>query len=526
MSQWSSVRPYTSPSSIGTWIPKDDQERIAAYLKYDEMYHNDPNQYALRVLDGETPLYIPNARTVVDTTAFYLMKGLKLTCQNSTTQTKLDEFLDREEFYSRFDEAKISGVARGDFFFHMTADPRKLEGRRISLVPIEPMNVFPIWDEDQPDHMVGVHVATSWVDPDDKQQRVRVRRLTYRIDEAVNGTRRISREEAIFEIDPNWWGPKAKLVKQVLPFGYLDPRITSLPIYWFANKKWLGEDYGSSELRGLEILGEMVSQNSSDVNASLALEGLGVYATDGGRPIDDSGEEAEWNVSPGKVMEVPSGSYFRRVEGVGSITPAVDHISYLEGKMHEAAGLSDVALGTIDAVTAQSGIALAIKFAPTLAKIETRDRSGVTKLKQMFFDWKTWYEVFEKESLDGDIVPSIGDKLPIDRVARLNELNNMFDRGLIPGKYYREEMKKLGYDFPADIETQLADEAQKKIDNARAAFLATAVNGEGNGDPNSSSGDGTSSNKGNTLPETGNQSNNASKPNESSGTEAPIKKSQ
>jgi hypothetical protein len=520
-SQWSSVKPYSKPADAASWIPKEDQDRIAAYLKYDQMYWNDSNQYALRVLEGETPLYIPNARTIVDTTSYYLLKGMTLTCDNKATQTALDDFLDREEFYSRFDEAKVSGVARGDFFFHMTADPRKPEGQRISLVPVEPMNVFPIWDEDQPDHMVGCHIATAWVDPDDNQQRTRIRRLTYRIVESEVGVRRISREEAIYEVDPNWWGPKAKLVKQILRVGLLDNRITALPIYWFANKKWLGEDYGSSELRGIEVLTELVSQGSTDVSASLALEGLGVYATDGGRPVDETGNEVDWEVAPGRVMEVPAGSYFRRVEGVGSITPAVDQINYLEDKMHEAAGLNDVALGTADPATAASGIALAIKFAPTLAKIESRDRSGISKLKQLFFDWKTWYAVFERVTLEGDIVPSIGDKLPIDRVARVNELNNMVDRGLIPAQFYRDEMMKLGYKFPKDIEKQLEDEAQKKIDNARAAFLATAPNGAGNGDTTSS--DDETSSDGNTLPTAGNKSNNASKPNESAGTESTQK---
>lgn len=516
MSQWNSVKPLASTKGLGGWIPKEDQERIAAYLKYDEMYWNDPNQYALRVLDGETPLYIPNARTIVDTTSYYLLKGLEISCDDSTTKKALDDFLTRERFYSKFEQAKTTGVARGDFFYHLTANPAKPEGRRISLNPVEPMNVFPIWDEDEPDHMTGVHIATAWVDPANEETgKVFVRRLTYRIDD--KGTqRRISREEHIFEVDENFWGAKAKKKKTILKFGYLDSRIQALPVYWFPNKHWLGDDFGSSELRGIETIAQTISQASTDVSASLALEGLGVYATDGGRPVTTTanGEvtEAEWEVAPGRVMEVPSGSYFRRVEGVGSITPAVDQINYLESKMHEASGLSDVALGTVDAQVAQSGIALAIKFAPTLAKLESRDKSGIDILTQLFFDWKTWHAVFERQALSGDIVPAIGDKLPTDRIARLNELNNMLDRGLIPGQYYRDEMTKLGYVFPTDIQDQLDKEQEKKVEAARAAFLATKDTTETSDDETSEDG--------NTLPNSGNKSNNAKKPNESAGTEA------
>lgn len=521
MSQWSSVKPFINAASIGDWIPGEDKERIGSYLKYDEMYWNDPSQYALRVLDGEQPLYIPKSRKVVDTTAYYLLKGLELKCENKTTTEKLDALLKRETFYSTWETEKLSGITRGDWVYHMTADPKKEQGSRISLEPVHPGNVFPIWNPEDPDDMIGVHLAKAWDNPKEPT-KFYIRRLTYRKDD-TGTTRRISREEVIFEVDNNLWGPKAKKFKQVLPLGYLDSRITALPVYWFKNRAWSGEDYGSSELRGLEAIAATISQGATDVSAALALEGLGVYATDGGRPVIENADgtvvDGEWEVAPGRVMEVPQGSYFRRVEGVGSITPAKDNIDYLESKMHEAAGLSDVALGTVDAQVAASGLALSIRFSPTLAQMETRDKHGIDKLSQMFYDWKTWHAVFEMELLEGDIVPTIGDKLPIDRTARVNELNNMKDRGLIPDKFYRSEMEKLGYVFPANIEAMLEEERKKKIADSREAFLATAVNGAGNGDTTDSSDDETSKD-GNTLPQAGNKSNNASKPNESAGTES------
>lgn len=521
--QWSTVKTLTSRSEAMamTWLGEDERDRVAAYLKYDEMYWNDPRQYSLRVLDGETPVYIPNARVVVDTTSHYLLKGLKLSCENQETQKALDAFTKREVFYSRFTEAKRSGVGRGDFVFHMTADPRKAGGSRISLNSVEPMNVFPIWDDDEPEKMVGCHLATTYMLPveQDPEQKLRMRRLTYRLVEK-GSKKRVEREEAIYVIEGAVWfgSEKAKKIKQVIPKGLLDERIDTIPVYWFRNNSWQGEPFGSSELRGIEKIIEVISQGSTDVTASLSLEGLGVYATDGGRPVKETQpgqwEETDWEVSPGRVMEVPQGSYFRRVEGVGSITPAVDQIKYLEDKVNKALGLSDVAMGAVDAQVAQSGIALAIKFLPTLAKVETRDQAGMDILTQLFYNWKTWYEVFEQKSLEGDIVPTIGDKLPMDRTARVNELNNMFDRSIISKKYYRDEMESLGYKFPEDLEKQLEDEAEKAMQDARAAMLATkdteggALNGKSD------------DTEGNTLPSAGNRSNNAKKPNESAGTEA------
>jgi len=523
--QWSTTKPYVGPEAAAmTWVPEDDRPRLAAYFQYDDMYWNDPRQFALRVLEGEEPVYIPNARTVVNTTAHYFLKGLELTCDNAGTKAALDKLLKREAFYSRFNDAKVSGVARGDWVLHMTANPKKDQGERISITVVEPMDVFPIWDEDEPGKMIGCHLAVSYLPPkeDDPEQKVRLRRLTYRlIIDPKSGKKRISREEGIYKIEQTTGlsgetEGKAVLVKSILPLGLLDERITAIPIYWFKNQHWGGEDYGSSELRGMERLTEVISQGSTDVTGALSLEGLGVYATDGGRPVAPSGEggqlvETDWEVAPGKVMEVPSGAYFRRVDGVGSITPAIDNIGYLETKIHRSLGLTDVALGDVEASVAQSGIALAIKFLPTLARLESRDQAGIDKLTHLFYDWKTWHEVFEKESLEGDIVPVIGDKLPMDRTARVNELNNMFDRKIIPKTYYRAEMEKMGYEFPDDIQKELDKEAEKAFQDQMRAMMEAG---------NQNSGDDSS---GTTLPSGGNKSNNKDRPNESAGTEVKNK---
>ena len=521
INQWSSTKDHVTAADRPSWVSKEHQDRLAAYAKYDQLYWNDPHQYSLRTLEGEQPLYIPTARAVVDTTAHYLMKGLNLSCEDKTTSEILADFLKREAFYSRFDEAKIAGVARGDWIFHLTANPKKSEGTRLSLTPLDPSIVFPIFDEDKPDYMIGCHIAEQYY-TEKEPDKTRIRRLTYRIvEEGEPGDvnhRRISREESIFEIDEDWWGPKAKLYKKVIPYGLLDPAITSIPIYWFKNRSWTGEEYGSSELRGLEAMIATISQGDTDVSASLALEGLGVYATDGGRPVDENGVEVDWEVAPGRVMEVPSGSYFRRVEGVSSITPATDQIKYIEEKINLASGISDVALGKVDAQVAQSGIALAIKFMPTLAKIETRDRYCIDILTQLFYDWKIWYGVFEHKILKGDIIPQIGDKLPLDRTGRINELNNMIDRKLITKQFYRDQMALLGYVFPEDLEAQLKQEAEEAIQNARAAFLATkdVPLNEEEASPSTDE----KSNEGDTLPTSGNRSNNRNRVNESNGTEA------
>lgn len=512
---YSTVKPFMDITQ--PWMPPEVRERVASYLKYDEMYWNDDSQFLLRVLQGEHPIYIPNARTVVDTTSYYLLKGLQITINDpqkySGLNAMINDLLDREMFYPRFHIAKHAGVARGDFCFHVTADPKKSAGKRISLTSVDPCMVIPVYDDDDCDKVIRVHIIDLYTYPNDPQQYLK--KLTYEY-VTVNGETRIKRGEGIYKLDNKWWGSKPIVAKILIPDGLLPSNITTIPVYWFKNMDWQGQQFGSSELRGIERLFQGISQAATDQEASLGLEGLGVYATDGGRPVRNDGTEEDWEISPGKVMEVPSGSYFRRVEGLTTMKPSMDHINYLESKIREATGLSDVALGRVDVQTAQSGIALAIKFIPTLAKVEERDTAGLAKLKQLFYDIQTfWYPSYEGETFDGKIVPVIGEKLPEDRTAKVNELNNMLDRRVISIQYYRAEMQKLGYEFPDDIQQQIDAEQAKQIALTTPPELAQNALDATTGAKPPPPGNGNS-----TLPKPGNQSNNKGKPNESAGTES------
>lgn len=527
------------------WWPEEEQERIAAYEKYDQIYWNDPTQYAIRVLENEQPIYVPNARVIVDTTAQYLMKGLELVAtssdatasqmnredaekdrkadEKSPAQRALDNFVKRERYMSKFAINKQAGITRGDSAFHITADPTKEEGSRISIDTLHPGMVWKVPDDDDPDKIIRIHIVDQWTDPRDPEKKVKIRKLTYE-KEVVGGKRRIFREEAIYELSGekgSWFGPTPEKVKQVLPREALPEKITAFPVYWYNNIDWESQLYGSSELRGLEYLDWAVSQATTDTEMALALEGLGVYATDGGRPVNDKGQEENWEIIPGGVMEVPSGSYFRRVEGVGSITPMQDHIKYLESKMFAATGMTDVALGQVDVQVAQSGIALAIKFMPTLARVEHRDVAYTEITQQMWHDLRFWFETYDPGFRIPEVEVTIAkSKLPPNRTESLNELNNMLDRGIISRKYYRREAIKLGYNIPADMEKELDEEAEKDAARAQVKNPANGTDNEGDADDSGTPRTNATGGNNDDLDNSGNQSNNRNRPNESAGTEA------
>lgn len=509
---YSTITPYAT--GFPEWVAEEDAERIAAYNQYEWMYWSNEEafQLARRPSDG-APIYLPTPRTIVDSTAHFLLKGLNISVKGEAEggefSTLLEAFLKRERFYSRFNTAKRAGVCRGDWVFHITGDPDELEGSRISLTAVDPASYFPVFDPDDLDVRIGVRLVELIADEEDETKTlVKVLEYGYQDD-------RVWREENLWEME-GWNNPEeAELVRTIHPLEFLDPRITQIPVYHFKNIEWGNEPFGASELRGLERVFEAINQAASDEDLALALSGLGVYATDAGRPVNENGDEVDWEVYPGVVLEVPGATMFKRVEGVSSVTPIQDHVGMLKDAAYDAAGTTDVALGNIDTNVAESGIALAIKFLPMAAKIEDRDQLGVDILTQMFYDLKFWFLVYEGWNyIDREILIELGEKLPINKSKVVEELNNMYDRNVISAAHYRREMTKLGYEFPENIQDEILEE-KRLLTEAQAIQPQSAPENEQLPGPG-----GRKEGQGDTLPdEQQNRSNNSGRVNESDGTE-------
>lgn len=488
---YSTVIPLADLVQDVTWLPQEEQPRIQAYQTYDEMYWNFPEVYKVEMRGTfDMPVYVPNARTVVDETAHYLLKGLIIGSAdpNNTDemQVQLRAFLKRNQFYSIFHENKISGVCRGDWIFHMTADDTLPEGERISISTVDPAAYFPIYNDEDPDVLEGVMLVEQILQPDGETV-VKVLRYMY---DREGETRLVIREEAILKMEGWFDGQRRVILKRLLPPEALDPRIQRIPVYHFRNRTWQGDPFGSSELRGHERLLAAINQTVSDEELGLALEGLGVYATDAPQP------EGGWTIAPGVVLEIPGLNNFTRVQGIRSVDPFLAHIEMLENHLYE--GSATFRSSRVDVQLAESGIALAIKFMPTLAKIEQRDLAGLDLLNHLWHEWQVWHSIFEGgDFTDTEIELTLGQKLPTNRVETMNELNNMVDRRIISRAYYRQQMAlRLGWVFPPNMEEEVIAEEEK----FQALRIQANPAREGQEDDN--------------------QSNNADRPNESAGTEA------
>lgn len=454
--------PYSTGAALfgqkPSWIPGElDQLRIQSYQLYEEIYWNVPDIFQLTARGtNDKAIYIPTARTIIDTTHRYTAPGFDFLAQPRETgaaisqdvvaaRLVLSDWMARERFRSKFNGAKRYGLIRGDWIWHLTADIRKPLGRRISITALDPAMYFPITAEDDVDRVIGCHLVEQIVNDNGDPA---IHRLTYR----KTDTGGVSVEEGLFEVDA-WGGPTDRPVKVIKPLEMMPPEITALPVYHVKNFEEPGNPFGSSEIRGFERIMAAINQSISDEDLALALEGIGMYATTAPEPTDNDGRKVPWKLGPGRVVHHPETTDFRRVDGVGSVAPFQDHIGMLTKFLREASSTPDIAIGSVDVQVASSGIALALQLEPMLAKASEKNELIVDVHAQMGYDLiNGWYPAFEDTTFqDVTVVPVVGDPVPVDRSARLTELNDMLDRGVIDSAFYRSEASKLGYNFPEGI---------------------------------------------------------------------------
>lgn len=444
--QYSTIQPWlgTAPG----WIPTAEQVRIQSYQKYEEIYWASEEGF-IDVMrgDNENPVFMPTARTLINTVDRYTAPdfswavtapGAEEGATDSTivqvAQLAFDSLFTREQFLGKFNSNKLKGLIRGDWLWHITADDTKSLGRRIKIMPVDPAAYFPVYEVDikpdgDPDKLVKVHLA----EPLTINNQEYVSRMTYEriFDEAGNQTA-IMRSHQIFKPD-EWSGTEAAAFSTVLAPEELPESIPAIPIYHLRNIDPTAQ-FGSSELRGLESIMLGVNQTVSDEDMTLALEGLGVYATEGGAPRDEQGREVDWIMGPGRVLTQAGG--LKRVNGSTNMAPYGDHYNRLVDAARQALGASDAAVGKVDSATAESGIALALQLAPMLAHTKTKDQHIIDVHAQMFHDLCFWFTEYEELPLlmNGEggettpavvVQPTIGNKIPINRKQVLDEVLTM-----------------------------------------------------------------------------------------------------
>jgi hypothetical protein len=486
--QYSTIEPWlgTAPG----WIPTADSLRIRAYQKYEEIYWSSEEGFTQLLRgDNDNPVFMPTAKTLVNTVNRYTAPAFNWAVsapegvsEEAVTIAELafENLFAREAFLSKFNSNKLQGLFRGDWLWHIIADDAKPLGRRIKIMPIDPAAYFPVYESDvredgDPERIVKVHLA----EPQMRDDQEVVSRMTYEriFDEAGNQTA-IIRSHAIYKPD-EWTATDARPIAVVLPPEPLPDIIPAIPVYHLKNVDPTAP-FGSSELRGIESVLLGINQTISDEDAALALDGIGIYATDGGAPRDQSGNEVDWVFGPGRVLI--HANNLRRVNGTSSVTPFGDHYNRLVSAVREAVGASDAAVGKIDASTAESGIALIMQLKPIIAHTAEKDQHIIDVHAQMFYDLCFWLAEYEELPLlmtgEGGqtiplvtVTPVIGEKIPVNRKQIVDEIISL--RSLVPAAISLATAHKMMREAGIPLE-----ENELELILAEQEQLVANVNGE------------------------------------------------
>lgn len=472
--QWSTAKPLMS--GFQAWAPEEDRQRIAAYALYEQIYWNVPESFKLMQRGSDAqPIYVPAGRVIVETLNRYLAPSMQVmpdpafgdpTQQALAVQVWTD-LVRRERVYSKFNANKRYGVMRGDWAWQILAEPSKEAGSRVSIMPIDPASLFPIYNPDTLD-IIGWHVVDQIRDDDGKY---RISRLTYRKATGVGGPSPITMSHIIFETDA-WGGPgmEEKAVRTVTNEFTLPNPIDDLPIYIIPNFDEPGATWGSSEMRGLETLLAAVNQSISDEELTLAMDGLGVYSTNAGAPQDpDTGEDLPWNLGPAKVVEVPAEAFFNRISGVGSVQPYQDHLKYLHEQLDLGSSTPAVAKGIVDVSVAESGVARIMQFAPIIAKATEKENVITDVFTNLLFNVPKWLVAYEGSIMNSLMevtrwMPVYGDKIPPNKKEQFDEILALQAQGLIPNEVAWGMLRKIGYELPED--TEMAEALLNQQSNA------------------------------------------------------------
>jgi hypothetical protein len=475
---YSTTLPYVAGSSPA-WVSNElDRQRINAYNLYEQIFWT-VDEALLGNWRGEAskPIVLPTGRKLVEATNRFLARHPNISVNGGTPADQelvggaLNSLFARERWRSMYNSNKRNMLIRGDAMWHVTADADKPPGRRVSIHTIDPASYYPITDLDDPDKLLGCHIVDVMADPLDASKQF-VRRVTYRKDPDVLPAT-VTAEVAFFALD-GWDDRMAvpKLKPQSRPGSQpptpLPPQITALPVYHARNVFDDADPFGSSELRGYERALTILSQTYSDEDLAVALEGLGIFVTNSGAPVDDDGNELPWVITPARVLELAGSDpdvYFKRVEGIKDLKVMQDHMNWLLRELQESSGAADVTLGRIDNKAQMSGIALALEFMPMLSKNEDKAEELLAICDHQIYDlvhgWLAAYEGLNPGDVRVGISANTG--MPLDRDAVIKEVTTLLAAGLIDIPMAQQELAdKLGYSFPDDIVQRLLDE--------RAAF--------------------------------------------------------
>lgn len=487
---------------VGNVSDPDDRKRLMSYELYEDFYSNRPEHMRV-ILRGEdedsVEIYMPSAKKCVEAMNRFLAvdftyyiepdSGDEITRQNA--EKALANLFKREKVLSKFNQMKRYMLVKGDALLHVVGVPTERAGRRIKVYELKPEHYFPI--EDNNGEVIGCHIVDIIENPKNSPRTIRytgklvARRQTYlkKLDPNNIPTGEVTSEITLWQLGA--WDDRVLAKKDLKQVDIVMPEFTlkgisDLPVYHWKHRPPVGSSFGASVMSGSESIINAINQSATDEDLTLITQGLGVYWSDAGPPTDAAGNEVEWEIGPGSVVQVTPGSQFGRVTGVSTVAPYHEHIKLLDEHMQQGIGVPDIAVGMVDVQTAESGIALQLKLGPMLASNAETELLMVDETDEFLYDLvNSFIPAYERIQCAGvEAVTQFGDPMPVNQKDELEKLTSAWTAfaATIPVEVLYEKLNEImGWelDYQTDFPTAIED-AKKIADAAGGTMMANEGN--------------------------------------------------
>lgn len=451
-----------------------DKRRIGSYDLYENLYINSTQSLKL-VLRGDDsyPILMPSGKKIVDATNRFLGVGFDFLVEgqgDQGTQELLAQwwanFFKREAMRAKFASNKRWGLVRGDAAFYVYGDGGKASSQRISVVELDPRQIFEI--EDGRGNLGGYHIVDTIQDfrePDKPDKKIARRRTFRKIFDEFGMPTGITMELKHFEIGK--WDDRTVTATEILeavPYPDFDmeptplpPTIVQLPVYKWRNNAPQNSSWGHSQLTGLETLLYAINQSLTDEDATIVFQGLGMYVTSAAPPQDTEGNTTDWSIGPMQIIEIGQDQRFDRITGVSDVSPYQNHMNFIDEKgLCEASGTPQIAIGRVDVAVAESGISLQLQLMPLLAQNAEKEQEMIVVLDQMFYDITSmWLPAYEPELFpDPEVMSQMSvvcvfdDPMPQNRDKQIQEIQLLVQSNLILTSMAVAKLRSLGWEYP------------------------------------------------------------------------------
>ncbi len=366
------------------------------------------------------------------------------------------------------------GSVQGDAFIKVAYEPAYTDTRnnphpgKVRILPINASFCFPEWH------------------PHDRERLIRFK-LKYRFwGTAPEGTRQVYTYVEILTDDVIEEYVNDELIdRRQNPLGFI-------PVVHIANKIASASPWGLSDIVDVIPLNRDFNEKATEISDIINYNTAPVTIITGA-----SAANLEKSANKIWALRQKDASVQNLTADLSGVASAVDFLQMLKLGMHEMIGIPEAALGTAQAISNTSGVALAIQYLPTMHAYKQKRiqyEVGFRQVSEMalktLFLFKPEALVFNEETegirqqdnqplvLDPndqyvyDITVKWPPPLPVDQVIKLTEIQAKKALGL---ESNIGALRELGTEFPDEKFQEIFEEKMTDLEQEAAMTIRKAV---------------------------------------------------